>query len=116
VLRYLLRTLPLVRYTKSGHRRVPVGIDVLVRLNLKGSSDRRFYLQWSVYPRGAGGGRLLTWERNRIADVVKASGSTHLTHFWVPIPVQRHGYALHLRVLDEHGRAHDEQDASPSFH
>jgi hypothetical protein len=59
---------------------------------------------------------LLTWEKNRVADIIKPpSGSPHLTNFWVPIPLAKHGYVLHLRVLDHRGVPLDEMDAVPEF-
>ena len=111
VLRYLVRTLPLVRHSKR--RGVPLGLDVLVQLKLTG--DGPFFLQWSVYPEGSGGGPLLNWEKNRIADIIRAGHSPHLTRFWVPIPVRKHRYFLHLRVLDKHGNTLDDQNAPRAF-
>jgi hypothetical protein len=114
VLDYLLRTLPKVRYLTKNHHRVPVGVHATVKLAITGNGSHRLKLLWSVYPRGESGAPPLAWEENRTADIITAGPGAELIDFWVPIPGIKHGYILHLRVV-EGDKILDEQDASPTF-
>ena len=114
VLDYLLRTLPKVRYLTKNHHRVPVGVHATVKLAITGNGSHRLKLLWSVYPRGESGAPPLAWEENRTADIITTGPGAELIDFWVPIPGIKHGYILHLRVV-EGDKILDEQDASPTF-
>jgi hypothetical protein len=114
VLDYLLRTLPKVRYLTKNHHRVPVGVHATVKLAITGNGSHRLKLLWSVYPSGESGAPPLAWEENRTADIITTGPGAELIDFWVPIPGMKHGYILHLQVV-EGDKILDEQDASPTF-
>lgn len=100
------------------HKLYPSGVAVNYTVDLVGFAHREAILEWSLWSEADERPLPSSWLRHVIAKEIKpqVEDESFSGQFWIPAPLPRGDYVVHLTMEDSEGLEYGETETEPPFH